>query len=383
MLKKAGYTTGVVGKWHLGLGKGNIDWNKQIKPGPLEIGFDYAFIMPATADRVPCVFVENHRVANLDPNDPITVSYGKPIPGIPTGKTARDTLKMDWDYGHNGSIVNGISRIGYMKGGKSALWKDEDIADTFVEKGLSFIEKNKDKPFFLYFATSDIHVPRVPHPRFVGNTKMGPRGDAIVQFDWCVGQILNKLDKLGLAENTLVILTSDNGPVLNDGYKDKAVELVGSHKPAGPLRGWKYTYYEGGTRIPFITRWTGKIKPGTSDALISQVDLFASLAALTGQKLTDNDAPDSFNVLPALLGKSKQARQYVIEQGNRGLAIRTNDWKYIAPYSSKKNKTKNAYLYNIADDIAEKNNLITQYPEKAKQLKAMLDKIRKNPKSRP
>lgn len=378
VLKRAGYTTGVVGKWHLGLGDGKIDWNKDIKPGPLEIGFDYSFLMPATGDRVPCVYMEGHKVINLDQSDPITVSYKGNIENLPTGKTHRDELKMDWDRGHNGSIVNGISRIGHMSGGKSALWTDEDMADVFVEKGKSFIETNKDKPFFLYFSTHDIHVPRVPHSRFVGKTTMGPRGDAIAQFDWCVGQIIDKLAEHGLTENTLVILASDNGPVLNDGYKDQAVEKVGDHKAAGPWRGGKYSFYEGGTRTPFIVRWPGKVKPGVSDAMVSQVDLIGSFAAFTGQTLADTEAPDSFNVMDALLGKSKTGREYIIEHA-RGMAVRTKDWKYIEP-GGKKPKTQ---LYHLINDKGEAKEVSKQQPDKLNEMKQLLAKVRDTARSRP
>lgn len=254
MLQKAGYKTAAVDKWHLGLGDKEIDWNGDIKPGPNEIGFDYSFIMAATTDRVPCVFVENHRVIGLDPKDPISVNYAKNFPGEPTGRENPELLKMKPSHGHDMSIVNGISRIGYMKGGKAALWTDENMADIFTGKAVKFIEDNKDRPFFLYFALHDPHVPRVPHPRFVGKSGMGPRGDSIIQADWCVGEVLNTLEKLKLAENTMVILSSDNGPVIDDGYKDQAVELLGDHKPAGPLRGGKYSKFDAGTRVPFIVR---------------------------------------------------------------------------------------------------------------------------------
>ena len=214
MLQKAGYRTGVVGKWHLGLGgKGGVDWNQPIKPSPNEVGFDFSHIMAATGDRVPCVYVEDGKVVNLDPADPIEVSYKQAFPGLPTGTKDRATLKLDWSHGHNMAIVNGIGRIGYMKGGTKALWKDEDMADHFTGQALRFIRESKDGPFFLYFALHDIHVPRVPHPRFVGKTSMGSRGDAIVQADWQVGEVLRLLDELELAQNSIVIFSSDNGPV--------------------------------------------------------------------------------------------------------------------------------------------------------------------------
>ena len=192
---------------------------------------------------------------------------------------------MHPSHGHDNSIVNGISRIGYMTGGKSALWVDEDMADTITAKAVSFLEQNRARPFFLYFATHDIHVPRVPHPRFVGKTGMGPRGDAIAELDWSIGRILDTLERLKLTRDTLFIFSSDNGPVVDDGYRDQAVEKLGDHKPAGPLRGGKYSAYDGGTRVPFVVRWPGTVKPGVSAAPLSQVDLLASFAALAGRKL--------------------------------------------------------------------------------------------------
>jgi arylsulfatase A-like enzyme len=391
VMQKAGYKTGAVGKWHLGLGDKEIDWNGEIKPSPNEVGFDYSFIMAATADRVPCVFVENHHVVGLDPKDPISVNYTKNFPGEPTGKDNPELLtKQKPSHGHDMSIVNGISRIGYMKGGKAALWKDEDMADTFTGKAVKFIETNKDGPFFLYFALHDPHVPRVPHPRFVGKSGMGARGDAIIQADWCVGEVLNTLEKLKLADNTMVILSSDNGPVIDDGYQDEAVKLLGEHKPGGPYRGNKYSKFEAGTRVPFIVRWPAKIKPGVSEAMISQIDLLASFAAMTGQILSEADAPDSLNMLPALLGESKQGREFMIEHAN-GLAYRQGNWKYIEPSKGQKvNKNTNAetgndeapQLYDLSKDLNERKNIAAEHPEKVKELQAALDKARQSGRTR-
>ena len=314
ILKKAGYTTAIVGKWHLGLGDGDVDWNGHIAPGPLEIGFDSAYLVPATGDRVPCVYVEDHHVVGLEPDDPITVSYSGPVGDEPTGKGHPELLKVHPSHGHDQTIVNGISRIGSMSGGKSAWWVDEDMADVLTERAVAFLEQPRENPFFLEFATHDIHVPRVPHPRFVGKSGCGTRGDAIVQLDWCVGQLLDTLDRLNLTENTLVLFTSDNGPVVDDGYQDGAVVDLNGHRPAGPFRGGKYSNFEGGTRVPLIVRWPDRVPAGReSDALVSQVDFLASFAALTGQSFDADSAPDTEDVLDALLGDSPSGRETLVE----------------------------------------------------------------------
>ena len=387
VLKQAGYTTSVIGKWHLGLGpESGADWNGEIRHGPLDIGFDYAFLIPATGDRVPCVYVENRRVVGLDPSDPIRVSFTEPILDEPTGKDSPELLKMHPSHGHNNTIINGISRIGYMSGGKSARWVDEDMADVITEKAIAFIEKNQRDSFFLYYSTHDIHVPRSPHQRFIGKSGLGLRGDAILQFDWCVGEILKTLDRLNLTDNTLVILTSDNGPVVDDGYFDQSVEQLGDHKPSGPLRGGKYSAFDAGTRIPFIVRWPNHVTPGVSDALVSQIDLFASLATLTGQPTSVNTLVDSRNHLDTLLGRSQQDREFVIEHAASGtLSLIKDGWKYIEPSNGPKwNRNTNIelghdpepQLYHIVKDISEKKNLAKEFPEKVRELEEFLGEIK-------
>ncbi len=393
MLQKAGYQTAVVGKWHLGLGpQGGPDWNAEIKPGPLEIGFNYCFIMPATADRVPCVYLENHRIVDLDPTDPIIVSYKEKIGNDPTGKENAELLKVKYSHGHDATIINGVSRIGWMSGGNKARWIDQDMADVFTNRALNFIEENKEKPFFLYFATHDIHVPRVPHSRFAGNSGMGPRGDAILQLDWTVGEVLKTLERLQIADNTLIIFSSDNGAVVDDGYQDNAVQLLKGHTPSGNRRGGKYSAFDGGTHIPFIVRWPGKIKAGTvSNALFSQVDLYASLASLTGQGLSGNNAPDSFNSLNALLGNSK-GREYLVQQSlNNTLSLIQGNWKYIEPSNGQKmNVLTNTelgnltqpQLYDLKTDISERNNLAGKYPSEVKRMSDILKKIKESDNTR-
>ena len=386
VMKQAGYTTGVVGKWHLGLGlpEKGADWNGKITPGPLEVGFDYSFIIPATGDRTPCVYVENHHVVGLDPNDPITVSYKEKVGDDPLGRDHPELLKQKFHHGHDMTIVNGISRIGYMSGGKSARWIDEDMADTITGKACQFIEDNREKPFFLYFATHDIHVPRVPHPRFVGKTTMGPRGDVIAEFDWSVGEVLKTLDRLHLTKNTIVILSSDNGPVLNDGYYDDAVEKAGDHKPAGPLRGGKGSAFEAGTRVPFVVRWPERIKPGLSDALVSLMDLPASMASLTQQKVENSAFPDSENVLPALLGDSKTGREFLVRAGST-MSLRHGIWKMIVPSRGRavsantEIETGNdpvPQVYRLDADLGEQDNLAGTETERWSRMNAVLKNIR-------
>lgn len=385
VFQQAGYQTGVVGKWHLGLGpQGGPDWNGEVKPSPLDIGFQESFIMAATGDRVPCVYVDNRRVVNLDPNDPIKVSFKEPIGNEPTGRAHPELLKMKHSHGHDFTIINGIGRIGYMTGGKSARWKDEDMADIFTQKAVSFIENHAKQPFFLYFATQDIHVPRVPHERFAGKSGMGPRGDVILQLDWAVGKVLETLDRLGITQNTMIVFSSDNGPVVDDGYQDQAVELLNGHTPAGPLRGGKYSAFDAGTRVPFIVSWPQKIKAGVSSALVSQIDLLASFASLTGQTFDATTAPDTRNYLPALLGKDKKGRDHVIEHAGTFSVIQ-GDWKYIAPSKGAKmsvetntelgNDTK-PQLYHLKTDLGEKNNLAETNPAKLKELEELLKSVK-------
>lgn len=383
ILQRAGYATAVIGKWHLGLGKKpKPDWNGELKPGPLEIGFDRCFLLPTTNDRVPCVYVDDHRVRNLDPADPLWVDH-RNLDNQPTGITHRETLKMDWQRHHNSTIHNGISRVGFFGGGHSARFRDEDLADAWVDESVKWIEAQQANPFFLFFSSHDIHVPRMPHERFQGKTSLGYRGDAIVELDWSVGQLLDTLERLKLTENTLVIFCSDNGPKLMDGYKDGAVEKNGTHTPAGPYRGGKYEVYEGGTRTPFITWWPGTIPPGVSDEMVCTVDLAASLGTLVGQELAESACLDSFNVLPALLGEAgAKGREHLLQQGNTAgkLALRTGNWKLRRLQREGKEHYE---LFDLAEDPGESQNLFASHAEIAARLKTQMQALERNGRSRP
>ena len=406
-LKSAGYRTSVVGKWHLGLGEGNLDWNGDIHGTPLDVGFDHSFIMAATNDRVPCVYVDGRNVKDLDPSDPISVSYKKGGPTlaneIPNGRDNHDQLDMMYSHGHDDAIINGVSRIGRMAGGKAALWNDEEMAEVFLAEAKVFTKQSHadEQPFFLYYAFHQPHVPRLPGPRFKGITPHGARGDVIVEMDWCVGQMLDHLEELGIADNTLIIFSSDNGPVLDDGYVDQAEELNGEHKMAGPLRGSKYSLFDGGTRVPTLAAWPGTIAGGTtSDALLCQVDLFASLCSLAGVEDLDQFKPvsasqpaaaDSHNHIEAWLGKKQNGRAELLVEGTtNSLTMRLEDedgdWSYIPPHEGmwlqkEKNvelaRSADPQLYNLRQDIGQITNIADENPEKATELTNRIEAITK------
>lgn len=392
VLKQAGYRTGVVGKWHIGLGpEGGPDWNGDIKPGPLELGFDSSFIMAATGDRTPTVYVAGHRIVGLDPKDPIQVSYKNKVGTGPTGAENPEMLKLKHTHGHDNTIVNGVGRIGWMTGGNAARWKDEEMSDTFAAKALEFIEQSQASPFFLFYATHNIHVPRVPHPRFQGTSPAGTRGDAIHELDEAAGRIMAKLDELNLTGNTLFIFTSDNGGVMDDGYED-----VGrfDYNPNAPLNGRKGNVLEGGHRVPFLARWPGHIAPGsTSQALLAHLDMAATFAALTGVQIPEGGCRDSVNVLPALLGQSPAGREHLVVHngGMKGpFGLRAGHWKFITPGGAnpRLNDVPGAaqaprtpvapgpHLYDLSSDLGETKNLAAEHPEKVKELQELLAKIR-------
>ncbi|HAR65709.1 MAG TPA: arylsulfatase [Lentisphaeria bacterium] len=395
LLREGGYATGVVGKWHLGIGAGNPNWNKPLPGTPLDIGFDSSYIMAATNDRVPCVYLDGRDVVGLDPADPIEVTYQQDgaFPGVPTGRDNPELLKMRYSHGHDMSIVNGVSRIGYMRGGKDAEWVDEEMADAFAQRAVAFVEEHANQPFFLYYAFHQPHVPRMPAPRFAGTTGLGPRGDVIAEMDWCVGEMLDTLERLGLVDNTIVIFSSDNGPVLDDGYEDDAAELLGDHRPAGPLRGGKYSLYDGGTRVPFLLSWPAEVTPGVSEALVSHVDFTATFAALAGVNLPEDAAPDSLNLLPALTGKDSAGRDLLVTEGMHAKTIvRDQKWAYLPPhqgpryYATTGNESGFSHweqLYDLQQDIGQAKNMAPEHPEVVASMSQQLSAVRASARTRP
>ncbi len=389
IFKDAGYDTAVIGKWHLGLGatENSADWNGEVKPGPLEIGFDYCFLMPNTNDRVPCVYLENHRVVGLDPADPISLEkkLDPRSTEYPDGrKTPEAMTYYPSSHGHNNSVINGIGRIGTMFGGKSALWDEETMSDEFVNRTRAWLdrhmEQDKEKPFFLYYASQNIHVPRAPNPRFRGKSQLSYRGDSMVEFDWVVGEIMAMLDAHGVADNTIVIFSSDNGPVYDDGYKDGTTvflfnqEIDRGHDASGIYNGGKYQIREGGSRVPMIVRWPARIKPATSEALVTHTNFMASFADLLNQPLPAGAAPDSQDALATLLGGPPQKGTRIIEEAE-GYALRDDNWKLVLQGQPGKHKNAAPRLYNLSDDIGETHNVAAENPDRLKAMTATLTKI--------
>ncbi|CAA6677820.1 MULTISPECIES: arylsulfatase [unclassified Lentimonas] len=396
LLKNKGYSTACVGKWHLGFGEGGVHLNSPLRPGPLEVGFDYYFGMPVVNSSPPYVYVENDMIVGLESDDPIIlldkgVKSDFPMPKLPDGASGRVSNRFT--------------------GAKKAheLFIEEEVGDTFTEKAVTWIEENKENPFFLYFATTHIHHPFTPHKRFQGTSEIGLYGDFIHELDWMVGELIKTLEKNGLTENTLIIFTSDNGGMFNEGGQDA---FAAGHFINGDLMGFKFSAWEGGHRVPFIAKWPGHIPAGsTSDELIGSVDMLSTFATLTGQTLDEKQRGDSVNVLPALLDdQHASVREHLLMTPLRPthLGIRKGKWMFInaqdsggfigkkpgghgfagaaaASFIGRVNSditdgTINedappAQLYDMEADRNQTKNLYHQYPEVVKEMQTLLDEI--------
>lgn len=373
LLKKHGYATTGVGKWHLGLnlvtkdgkpaetGCSNVDFTKPISGGPTDLGFDYFFGIPASLDMSPYFYIENNRVVEM--------------PTLTIEKSARPV---------------------FFRGGKIApCFKHKEVLPTITRKAVSCIEKhadsNPEKPFFLYFPLTAPHTPWVPVDSFKGRSKAGLYGDFVAQVDWTVGQMLKTLDKLKLRDNTLIIVTSDNGAHWEKNYIERY-----NHRANYHFRGMKADIWDGGHRIPFIARWPGKIKPGSSsNQTICLADLLATCAAIVGEKLPEGAGEDSYNILPALLGEKLDTpiREATVHHSFDGMfAIRQGKWKLILGRGSggfskpRRIKPKPGeplgQLYNLDEDIAETNNLLAERPEVVERLTKLLEKYKRQGHSR-
>jgi arylsulfatase A-like enzyme len=392
LLQRQGYATACFGKWHLGFGHPAPDWNGELKPGPLELGFDTFFGLPTVSSHAPFVFVEDHRVLGLDPADPL-VFGGEP-------DTPRYPEKI---------LTHQV-----MSGAKAAhaLYRDEELGTLLTKKAVTWIRTHQARPFFLYFPTPQIHHPFTPHPRFQGTSACGRYGDFIHELDWMVGEVLATLDELKLTENTLVIFTSDNGGMLNEGGQEA---WRAGHRANGALLGYKFGAWEGGHRVPFIVRWPGRVPAGSvSDQLIANLDLLATFAAITGRPLAAGEGVDSFNVLPAFTGTPpRPLREHLVLQpvARKNIAIRSGPWVYLSsqgdggfsgirggPGSVAFSQRSNSditpdgkirpdappdQLYHLADDPSQTKNVVREHPAVAARLIALLQEHRTQPRTAP
>ncbi|WPJ95345.1 arylsulfatase [Coraliomargarita algicola] len=393
VFKDQGYDTAVFGKWHLGFGEGKNDWQEPLRPGPQNLGFDYYFGMPVVNSAPPYVYVENDRIVGSDPNDPL-VYLGR------NAKGATPLTPIPKEAAQRSANIFG----GAVEAHK--LFNDYEVGTTIAHKATDWIASREGKPFFLYLATTNVHHPFTPAKQFQGSSQAGPYGDFVHELDWIVGEVRKSLEASGVADNTVIIFTSDNGGMFNLGGRE-AAKL--GHKINGDLLGSKFGVWEGGHRVPFIAWWPGKIEAGTvSDQLMNSVDLLATFATLVGRELSEAEQKDSINMLPALTGNPEQPlRTEMIMTPNKPshASIRKGKWMYIPAQNdggfkgSKphqhawggpavttlvgtpnsdivngkiKKGAPRGQLYDLEADRNQTQNLYNQYPEVVEQMNALL-----------
>jgi len=353
LFKDAGYRTALIGKWHLGFGdrgQRDLDWNAEIPKGPRELGFDYFFGMPVSHFYPPFVYIENRHVYNLDPNDPLHLKW-------PEGRGAPTQV-----------------------GGKAATYDKTEAGRELAARACRFIEEHADEPFFLFYTAIEPHTPFTPHPDYVGSSEAGAYGDFVVQFDDGIGRILETLERKGIAENTIVIVTSDNGGISpQNGHMRKAGI---DYNPNVPLRGDKGDLLEGGIRVPFIIRWPGEAPVGrVSDAVISHLDLMAAFADLLNVALPAGAAGDSRNALAALKGGAAPAEPIVAQSRAGFHALRDGAWIYLDADHAGDNRSQPmvetpGQLYDLSEDLDQDDNRFREERQRVEELRAALETIR-------
>jgi len=395
MLKEKGYATAMFGKWHIGLtfsdkdgkrvsargneGVNQVDFSRAIPDAPIHRGFDQFY---GTA----CCPTTDWLYAYID---------GDRIPVPPTQILDKTDLpKHPYSRDNRGGMI-------------APNFDLEEVDLVFLEKSQEFLKshvKEKPKqPFFLFHSMQAVHLPSFPADQFKGKTKSGPHGDFLFQMDWIVGELMKTLDELKVADNTIVIFASDNGPEVPTVI---AMRRDHNHDGSRPWRGVKRDQWEGGHRTPFIVKWPGKVKPGTvSDQITSLTDIFATCAAITGSELPNDAAEDSYNILPVLDGTQgdKQVRPYNLQQTwTLQMSVRRGDWKLLDHKGSGgSNYDKDGewglkqyaiadndpdapgQLYNLAEDPGETNNLYSKHPKIVAELKAILEESKKSGRSAP
>ncbi len=400
VFQNKGYQTACLGKWHLGFGTEENDWQVPLGPGPNEVGFNYYWGVPFVNSGSPFVYVENKTVVGYDSNDPLVYlgrNYKGDLKPSPTPTFPKEASKKSDNL-----------FAGALEAHK--IYDDEKTGTYLTEKATSWITQNKENPFFLYFATTNIHHPFTPAPRFKGTSQAGLYGDYIHELDWMVGELVKTLEENGLTENTMIIFTSDNGAMLNLGGR---IAVEKGHKINGDLLGFKFGVWEGGHRVPFIVKWPGKVPENTvSDQLISSLDMLATFTALTGQEESLSLADkNSVNVLPAFLGEEGSVREELLLAPRRpeNLSLRQGKWMYIPAKGSggfggskpehhawggpagvafvggKNSDMENgklkadapsAQLYNLETDPNQTQNIVNDNPEIVAKMDARLKELR-------
>ncbi len=387
LFKEHGYRTACLGKWHLGFGTPGMegwddvlgpDYNRELKPGPLELGFDYFWGFPHVG-QYPHFIIENHRVLGLDPKDPIRIT---PDP--------REGFELDYLHRPRAGLA---AKLG-QEGGESALYENEKLCDMLTARAVKWLDEYQvGEPFFLYLAHRNIHGPLTPAERFKGTSQIGVYGDFVNELDWSVGQVLDALDRNGLTENTIVMFSSDNGGIYR--YEPIDHPEIEGHPINGPLRGQKTSVYEGGVRVPLLARWPGHVAPGSVDesSLIALTDVFATFAELFQKPLPGNAAEDSFSLLGALLDRqpgTPPRESLVMDSYIERMAIRRGPWKLIMGQNGGGAKAEETIdptqppglLYHLGDDIGEATNRYLENPDQVKALTAEYQEIHDSGRSR-
>lgn len=393
MLKEQGYRTASVGKWHLGYGKsdGNpqwrVDYSGELSPGPLDIGFDYHFSVPANHGDLTGIYVENRFV------------YGLRSGKIPEGVTIPEVaMSADFKESYGPGDLENAGRGVTILDLDAPRRVNERVMPVLTGKAVDWIEQQKaGEPFFLYYTPVAAHNPITPSAETAGTSAAGPYGDWIHELDRSVGAILEALDRKGFAENTLVVFTSDNGGVTGDkpGSPQEIAQTAGL-KINGDLRGRKHSVWEGGFKVPFLLRWPGHAPAGSvCHEAVSLADLLATTAAILGKELPPaaQAAEDSFNILPAILGEIEQPiRDHLIVHSSDGVyAIRKGPWKWIegVPAAGVKQASRKKHddefrpqLYHTQEDPAETRDVAAEYPEVVAEMQVLLDRYREGGYSR-
>ncbi|MDD2952086.1 MAG: arylsulfatase [Parabacteroides sp.] len=369
VLRKAGYETGCIGKWHLGwswnnveAGKDSVDFSKPITHGPTSVGFDYFYGIAGSLDMTPYVYVENEMPTSLP------------------DRVTSDTGMRFWREGPTG-----------------ADFDHEQTLPNFIKRAEDFIAQKAqgDKPFFLYLPLPAPHTPILPIKEFQGKSGLNPYGDFVLMVDAMVGRVAEALDKAGISENTILVFTTDNGCSPQARYEEL---LPKGHNPSYIYRGHKADLYEGGHRVPCVVRWPAKIKHHAIDQTICLTDFMRTFSALAGVRLTDKEGEDSYDLSPALLNEKPQPviREATVHHSIDGdFTIRKGDWKLLLAAGSggwsyptqddlaKMSDYPKFQLYNLADDPGETTNVCAQHPEVVKELKDLMSKYIKDGRSTP